>query len=232
MTYYCQYIIIMAMNADAQKNYFEIAYRTGSDVWTHMPYHATAMKMMPPLPQDAFILDVGVGRGLWLNKLVKEGYRVIGLDYVADIVRLGNRDLKLHGNAERARFIHGDVRDIPLADATFDAVTDIGVLQHLNLVDWSKYLDEIKRVVKPGGYILNVSLSKETPRFLGFRPKTSSDSVFEKFDVSYYFFSSDEITHLFAGHGFVLLEQRTEGFDAKTDPGDSLTLVFSLFKHI
>lgn len=219
------------MNADAQKNYFEIAYRTGSDVWTHMPYHQTAMKMMPPLPADSFILDVGVGRGLWLNKLVKEGYRVIGLDYVADIVKLGNRDLKLHSLADKARFIQGDVRDIPLADGTFDAITDIGVLQHLDQNDWNQYISEMKRVLKPSGYVLNVSLSKETPRFLGFKPKLSSESAFEKFGVSYYFFSSDEIRDLFAPHGFALLEQRTESFEAKTDPGDSLSLVFSLFKY-
>ncbi len=218
------------MNADAQKNYFEIAYRTGSDVWTHIPYHQAALRMMPPLPTDSFVLDVGAGRGVWLMKLVQEGYRVIGIDYVNDAVRLGNRDIKLHNMADKARFILGDVRDIPLADQVFDAVTDIGVLQHLDMHDWSQYVSEIKRVMKPGGYILNISLSKETPRFLGFKPKNREESLFEKFGVSYYFFTNAEIRDLFTEQGFVLLEQRIETFDAKTDPSDSLSLVFSLFK--
>ncbi len=218
------------MNHDAQKNYFEIAYRTGSDVWTHIPYHQIALHMMPPLPKDSFVLDVGAGRGVWLMKLVNEGYRVIGIDYVNDAIRLGNRDIKLHNVADKARFVHGDVRDIPLADQTFDAVTDIGVLQHLDRNDWFQYINEVKRVLKSGGYLLNVSLSKETPRFLGFKPKNAADSSFEKFGVSYYFFGNQEIEGLFAQNGFVLLEQRIENFDAKTDPGDSLALVFSLFK--
>jgi ubiquinone/menaquinone biosynthesis C-methylase UbiE len=218
------------MNHDAQKNYFEIAYRTGSDVWTHLPYHQIALKMMPPLPADSFILDLGVGRGIWLNKLVQEGYRVIGLDYIPDVIKFGNRDIKLNGNDAKARFIHGDVRDIPLADHTFDAVTDIGVLQHLGQNDWSQYISEIKRVLKPEGYLLNVSFSKETPRFLGFKPKVSETSSFEKFDVSYYFFSEQEVGNLFAQYGFALVDQRVENFDAKTDPGDSISLVFSLFK--
>ena len=218
------------MNADAQKNYFEIAYRTGSDVWTHVPYHKSALRMMPPLPKDSFVLDVGAGRGVWLMKLVSEGYRVIGIDYVNDAVRLGNRDIKLHNVVDKARFILGDVRDIPLADQTFDAVTDIGVLQHLDMHDWNQYVAELRRVTKPGGYVLNVSLSKETPQFLGFKPKNREESLFEKFGVSYYFFTNAEVRELFAQQGFVLLEQRIETFDAKTDPSDSLSLVFSLFK--
>jgi ubiquinone/menaquinone biosynthesis C-methylase UbiE len=196
------------------------------------PIIKSALHMMPPMPADSFVLDVGAGRGLWLMKLVQEGYRVIGVDYVNDAVRLGNRDIKLHNLADKPDLFLGDVRDIPLADQTFDAVTDIGVLQHLDMHDWDQYVSEIKRVVKPGGYVLNVSLSKETQRFLGFRPKNREESLFEKFGVSYYFFTNAEVRDLFAQHGFALLEQRIESFDAKTDPGDSLSLVFSLFKLV
>lgn len=218
------------MDYNAQKNYFEIAYRTGSDVWTHIPYHHLAMQILPPLGEGAMVLDVGAGRGLWISKLVADGNRAIGLEYIADMVRRANQDIKLHGFADRARFIHGDVRDIPLVDHSFDAVTDIGVLQHLDQGDWNQYASEIKRVIKPGGYVLNVSLSKETQRFLGFKPKSSTDSHFEKFGVSYYFFTNEELNNLFASHGFQLVEQRIETFDAKTDPGDALALTFSLYK--
>lgn len=230
MTSCRQWIILFTMDHDAQKKYFEIAYRTGSDVWTHTPYHAIAMRMLPKLAADSFVLDVGVGRGVWLLKLVQAGYRVIGLDYVNEIVRKGNADIKLHNVVERARFIHGDVRDIPLADATFDAVTDIGVLQHLDPVDWDKYVSEISRVLKQGGYVLTVSLSKETQRFLGFRPKTSNESRFEKFGVSYSFFTEDQVADLFVRNGFILIDQHIEHFEMKTDPDDAVALVFSVFQ--
>ena len=220
------------MNADPQQHSFEIAYRTGSDVWTHIPYHHRALKVFPPLAKDALVLDVGAGRGLWLAKLVADGNRVIGLEYIHDLVTKGNADIKREGFADRARFVYGDVRDIPIADQSFDAITDIGVLQHLPQIDWPQYLTELRRVVKPGGYVLNVSLSKETPRFLGFKPKLSSESLFEKFGVQYYFFANNEIQDIFAQYGFGLLEQYVENFDAKTDPGDSLSLVFSLLKYV
>jgi len=220
------------MNADAQKNYFEIAYRTGSDIWTHIPYQTTAITILPPLAQDALVLDLGAGRGIWLRRLIDEGYRVIGLDYISDVVAHGNRDIKFHHLESKARFVYGDVRDIPLADHSFDAVTDIGALQHLDTADWNQYISEVKRVVKSGGYVLNVSLSKETPRFLGFHPKTATQSQFEKFGVSYYFFSADELNNLFTSAGFKAMGQHIESFDAKTDPGDSLKLIFSLYQAL
>lgn len=220
------------MDQTAQKEYFEIAYRTGSDVWTHIPYHMIAMRMMPTLPNDAFVLDIGAGRGLWMGKLIAAGYRVIGVDYISDVVRHGNEDLKLNGFLDRARFVHGNALDLPLADASFDAATDIGTLQHLPPAEWDRYATELARVVKPGGYVLNVSLSKETTRFLGFRPKQSEKSDFEKFGVSYHFFTNQEVVDIFTRHGFALLDQKIEHFDAKTDPGDAVALVFTLLKKV
>ncbi len=232
MTYSYQLFILLIMNSDVQKNYFELAYRTGSDVWTHIPYHSIAMRMLPPLPKDSFILDVGVGRGLWLHKLVAAGYRVIGLDYIPEIIKKGNADLKTENLGDRARFIVGDVLDIPLADNTFDCITDIGVLQHMSHGQWNQYMSEVSRVLKTGGYVLNVSLSKETGRFLGFKPKHSAEAEFEKFGVTYYFFTNTELNELFASRGMQLVDQRIEHFDARTDPDDAIALVLSLYKKM
>lgn len=232
MTYFCQCIILKVMNENAQKNYFEIAYRTGSDVWTHIPYHMIAMKMLPALEKDAMVLDVGAGRGLWISKLVADGNRVIGLENIPDVVKKGNQDIKFHGFEDRARFIYGDARDIPLVDDSFDAVTCIAVLEHLAVSDWDTSISEIRRVLKPGGLVLNVSLSKDTDRFLGFQPKRSPQSQFEKFGVSYYFFSPAEMNDLFGRHGFMIMDQKAHTFETKTDPGDAVTLLFSLYKKM
>lgn len=218
------------MTRDSQKEYFEIAYRTGSDVWTHIPYHHIALSMMPHLAENSMILDVGAGRGLWISKLVADGYRAIGLEYIHDVVKKANQDIKREGFADRARFIHGDVLDIPLVDDSFDMVTDIGVLQHLESSQWHQYISEVKRVLKQGGYFLNVSLSKNTPRFLGFRPKTAETADLEKFGAHYHFFTEAELNYLFGEHGFMIVDQKTHLFESKTDPADALVLVFSVYQ--
>lgn len=214
---------------DAQKKYFEQAYRTGSDIWSMIPYFYTGMSMLPELPQDSLVLDIGSGRGTWLRKLVEHGYRVLGVDYVQQIVDKANKDLKEHGLGSRARFVQGEALDIPFADASFDLVTDIGLMQHLKAHEWPVYVNEVARVLRTSGYYLNVSLSRQTPRFLGFQPSLSQNGDFEKWGVSYYFFKNSEINELFQQQ-FIIVNQKIEMFEARSDPGDSIALVFTLMQ--
>lgn len=218
------------MSFETQRNYFETAYRTGSDIWSHIPYYKPALAMLPPLPHDAMILDIGAGRGLWLRKLLELGYRVLGVDYIQSIVDRVNADIKQHGISDRARFVYGDVRDIPFADHSFDLVTDIGLLQHLDPADWQQYANELNRVLKPGGYIFSVLLAKESIRFLDVSPKHMPGSQIEKFGVSYYFFTPEELEQIYGSIGCTLVHQKTEQFGTRNDPADNITFLFSLYR--
>lgn len=220
------YIVIMNT---ANRQFFETAYRTGSDIWSHLSYQKTALQMMPPMEPDTMILDVGAGRGLWIQKLVQLGFRVIGIDYIPLIVERVNTMLKDHNITDRARCMVGDVRDIPLADNSFTMATDIGVLQHLDQQDWQSYVNEIHRVLKLDGYYLNVSLSRDTTRFYGFNPSKAENGFFEKFGLHYYFFTEEEIKKLFQKK-FVITDQRIRYFDTRNDPEDGIALVFTLMQ--
>lgn len=215
--------------SNSQKEYFDQAYRTGSDVWSHVPYQQTALSMLPQLPPASFILDLGAGRGLWVQKLLALGYKVLGVDYVQTIVDQVNKDLKLEGLESQARFVVGDVLDIPFINGSFDMTTDIATLQHLQTNEWEKYAIEVSRVLKSKGWYLNVSLSRETTRFMGWNPKHAETGAFEKFGVSYYFFTEQEIAKLFL-KDFILQKQMVRYFDSKSDPHDHVALVFSLFQ--
>ncbi len=215
--------------SDSQKEYFDQAYRTGSDVWSHIPYQSTLLSLLPKLEADAFILDLGAGRGLWAQKLLNIGYKVLGVDYIPAIVNQVNKDFKLEGLSDRARMVIGDVLDIPFTDDSFDMTTDIGTLQHLYPTDWGQYAHEVARVTKSKGWYVNVSLSKETTRFMGWDPKHSTEQQFEKFGVSYYFFEADEIVKVFQ-KDFIVTEQIVRHFDSKSDPLDNTSLVLTVFQ--
>lgn len=218
------------MNPKIQHEYFDLAYRTGSDIWTHINYHQIALDMMPSIPANSIILDIGSGRGLWAFKLIDRGFRVIGLDYVQSIVDHVNADIKFHHYAERARFVYGQAHDLPFTDASFPMITDIGLLQHLPESDWHGYLSELARVTQPGGYVMSVNLSDQTPRFLGFTPKFENHSPYEKFGVLYYFFSREQLEQLFAQYGFTVVTYQEHFFDTRSDPADSLGLHFFVFQ--
>ncbi len=218
------------MNTNTQYSYFDTAYRTGSDIWTHIPYHQTALEMIPNIKKDSIILDVGSGRGLWAFKLIDYGFRVIGIDYVKSIVEKVNQDIKLLSYAERARFIHGQATNLPFTDSSFSLVTDIGLFQHLPEPSWHMYLSELARVVHSEGYVMSINLSDQTSRFIGLNPKLNNESPYEKFGVSYYFFNKDQVVGLFAQYGFSLIEHREQFFETRSDPADSLGLHFFVFQ--
>ncbi|MFT6361059.1 MAG: ubiquinone/menaquinone biosynthesis C-methylase UbiE [Candidatus Paceibacteria bacterium] len=219
----------MEHTPEIQKQYFQFAYQTGSDIWTHIPYRYKAEQMLPPMEKDALVLDIGAGRGLWAAKLVGLGYRILGIDYVKEIVSTVNIRIKEDGYADRARFMVGDALDIPFTDNGFDMVSDIGTLQHIKEKDWDAYVEEIHRVLKYGAYYLKISLSKRTPQFMGWSPSSSTDGNFTKFGVHYHFFTESEIETLFNDR-FVIVDQQFENYESKSDPDDNVTLVFTLMQ--
>lgn len=212
------------MSYEQQKEYFERAYRTGSDIWTHTPYTLKGKDVLEYLPASSMILDLGSGRGRFPFELVKLGIKVIGLDYISEIVKNNNEEIKMLDLSEKIRFVEGDVLAIPFTDESFDGVLDFGVLQHIKKDDWQTYTDEIERVLKPGGYYLSVLLSRETDHFLSWIPKQSEDGDFEHEGVYYHFFTKEEICTLF--DSMTLVQQKIEYIQER----DNLAYVVSVFK--
>jgi ubiquinone/menaquinone biosynthesis C-methylase UbiE len=179
------------------KKYFEIAYKNGADIWTHLPIEVRGLKLTENLKSGAFILDVGSGRGLFAKQLAEAGYKVIGIDFEKNIVAKANSEIKNWNLEGKLKFLEADVLDIPFADASFDGICDFGLLENLYPEDWAKYAEEITRVLKPGGFYLNASLSRETQRFFEFSPKNSESGEFQKYGVHYHFFEREEINSIF-----------------------------------
>ncbi len=213
------------MNYQKHKEYFATAYRTGSDVWTHLPMKNRGALLMEKLPPGALILDVGSGRGLLAKKMAESGFSVIGIDFEKEIVKKTNELVKGWGLEGKLKFVEGDALDIPFVDSSFDAVFDFGLLENLYEEDWGRYADEVSRVLKPGGYYLNTSLSKETQEFLGFRPKGSPSGELKKYDVVYHFFTKDQIKNIF-DHNLNPIEQNIKF----SEHPDQIALVETLFQ--
>src|SRR3989338_2274065 len=211
------------MSYESQKEYFQIAYNTGTDNWTHKKYRDKIREYALHFPANAMVLDVGCGRGLFSFFLAELGYRVIGLDYIPRVIEINNKEVKAKHLAGRVAFMAGDVFSIPLADNSIDAITDIGLLHHIDPGDWNKYIQEIGRVLKSGGMYFNISLCKDTARFFEWLPKQDMNADYEKYCAHYHFFKKDEIPQLF-GTKYELIHQSTQQED------DGVIVLFTLLK--
>jgi ubiquinone/menaquinone biosynthesis C-methylase UbiE len=212
------------------QEFFQTAYRTGSDIWTHIPYHQEILRVMPSNFSQSLVLDVGSGRGLFAFFLGGYGSRVLGIDYIPLVVHKANEHVKYEKAYDQVRFMVGDALSIPFTDASFDIVTDIGMFHYLPETDRNAYIAEIMRVLKPGGYFVLGVLSKETPRYLGFYPKQSDEKFFEKFGIIYYYFTPRDINDMFLPNGFIIEAQHDAQFTPRTDPGDKIIYTFTRFR--
>jgi SAM-dependent methyltransferase len=94
------------------------------------------------------ILDFGCGSGENSLLLARRGAHVIGVDISTALLSLASRRLALNGLGDRAQFVVGSAHNLPLPDASVDAVMGIAILHH---VDLKKAAREVHRVLKPGG---------------------------------------------------------------------------------
>lgn len=97
-------------------------------------------------PNPGPALEVGCGGGVGLE-LIRERFgatHAVGLDLDPKMIARARR--RLGGGALLAL---ADAARIPAADRSFDAVFDFGAL-HL-VPEWETALDEVRRVLRPGG---------------------------------------------------------------------------------
>lgn len=117
--------------------------------WWHGGMRAINAALLDPLYEDEGglrILDAGCGTGGDALYLSRYG-EVVGLDLAPEATALAVERLP-------GRFTRGSVLALPFADASFDLVTSFDVLYHRGVPDEVLALDEARRVLRPGGWLL------------------------------------------------------------------------------
>jgi SAM-dependent methyltransferase len=100
------------------------------------------------------VLDLGCGAGTYVRVLARLGFRPIGVDY--SLPSLGRAVAADPGG--RGRYLGADAYGLPFRPEVFDLVVAIGVLQAMG--EPERALDEIARVVRPGGCVVLEALSQ------------------------------------------------------------------------
>jgi SAM-dependent methyltransferase len=156
------------------------------------------------------VLEIGCGPGMDLLQLAGAGARVTGMDLTPPAVRLAKRHLqirKLPGSV-----LEGNAEISPFADNTFDAVYSHGVLHHT--VDTQRAIDEVHRVLKPGGEAV-IMLYHRLSWFWLLSKATRTPVEHADADAPIVrVYSTGEVRRLF--HKFSKVDVATERFPAKT----------------
>lgn len=112
------------------------------------------------------VLDIGCGNGALLRALAPRFAAGVGVDTSPGMIARA----VAHGDAGgKLRFAAIDGPRLPFPDASFDVVTSLLSFRYL---DWDPIMNEIRRVLAPGGRLLVVDMvtapvePKEMPRFV------------------------------------------------------------------
>ncbi len=119
------------------------------------------------LKPDGNYLDVCCGTGdltLKIARRLGEHGKVTGLDFSANMLQVardrGVRALAADQVLCELDWKEGDAQDLPFAENTFDgAIISFGLR---NLTDLQQGLNQMRRVVRPGGKVINLDLGAPT----------------------------------------------------------------------
>ncbi len=117
------------------------------------------------LKKDGSYLDVCCGTGdltLRIAKNLSKSGKVSGLDFSPKMLAVAHQRLAKHSAEARSEvtFQEGDALQLPFAKDTFDgAIVSFGLR---NVTDYQRGINEMTRVVKPGGKVINLDLGKST----------------------------------------------------------------------
>jgi ubiquinone/menaquinone biosynthesis C-methylase UbiE len=94
------------------------------------------------------VLDVASGEGYGSSILADVARSVTGVDVDPEAVAHARTTY----GKENLRFIHGSVLDLPLDDASVDAVVSFETLEHVR--EHVRFMAEVKRVLRAGGHLI------------------------------------------------------------------------------
>jgi ubiquinone/menaquinone biosynthesis C-methylase UbiE len=124
-------------------------------------YPVTARAIAAQLPDGGDVLEVAPGPGYMAIQLAQLGsrYHVTGLDISRSFVRIATENA--HRAGVEIAFQHGDVARMPFASNSFDFVVCQAAFK--NFPDPVAALNEIHRVLRPGGRASIYDLRKDAP---------------------------------------------------------------------
>ena len=105
------------------------------------------------------LLDIGCGwGGMVLHAAANHGVRSVGVTLSRRQTEWAEKAVAEAGLADRVQIRYQDYRDV--SDGPFDAISSIGMFEHVGLAQLHTYFGGVRRLLRPGGRLLNHGISR------------------------------------------------------------------------
>jgi ubiquinone/menaquinone biosynthesis C-methylase UbiE len=117
------------------------------------------MAALMPAGPGIHVLDIGSGIGGPARYFADRfGCKVTGIDLTSEFCDVAAHLTRLLGMEDQVEFKLGDALAMPFADESFDGAYSMNV--SMNIADKSAFYKEIRRVLKPGGWLVLSEIAK------------------------------------------------------------------------
>ncbi|MGW5423118.1 class I SAM-dependent methyltransferase [Streptomyces sp. NPDC003943] len=148
------------------------------------------------------LLDVGCGWGSMAIHAAKEyGARVVGITLSREQAAYARKRIADEGLTDRIEIRVQDYRDV--VDGPFDAISSIGMAEHVGAVRYREYADILYRLLKPGGRLLNHQIAR--------RPEADEEAYEVDAFIDAYVFPDGELSPM----GSTLTTLEEAGFEVR-----------------
>ncbi|MEU8668796.1 cyclopropane-fatty-acyl-phospholipid synthase family protein [Streptomyces anulatus] len=148
------------------------------------------------------LLDVGCGWGsMAIHAARAYGAQVTGITLSQEQAAHARKRIAEEGLTDRIEIRVQDYRDV--RDGPYDAISSIGMAEHVGSVRYREYADDLYALLKPGGRLLNHQIAR--------RPEKDEDAYRIDAFIDAYVFPDGELAPL--GRTLATLEEA--GFEAR-----------------
>lgn len=146
-----------------------------------------------PFPSGSKILEIGCGNGKTMAALKDSGYVVTGMDFSSEAVKACKALL-----GDDADVVCASVTDMPFEGGSFDGAMMFHVLENIDVPDVQSAVSELRRVLRPGSYLLVKVFSEDDMRS-GKGEAISEDTVVRGNGIRYRYFTEAKLKESFQG---------------------------------
>jgi cyclopropane-fatty-acyl-phospholipid synthase len=104
------------------------------------------------------LLDVGCGWGGMVRYAARQGVRSIGATLSSEQAKWAQQAIADEGLSDSAEVRLSDYRDVP--ETEFDAVSSIGLTEHIGVKNYPAYFGFLKSKLRTGGMLLNHCITR------------------------------------------------------------------------
>lgn len=170
----------------------------------HWPLLQHELESMARRWEHGKLANLGCGHGADFLPF-RHGFELTGLDHSQGMLHQARRYMARHGF--RAALVCADLCHLPFADNSFDCAVAVAGYHHIETKDGRRHaLDELCRVLRPGGEAFISVWNREQPRFRDtpsdqWIPWRDGEVTLYRF---YHLFTAEELASVLQQSGFAV----------------------------